>query len=282
MSKTIEGVQITNTEKPLLLTAFAHWNNAECFSDEQVADVKTIFQRVFDDTTKLTGKLFGDALVMQPVNDKSLHYAMVVDGEVLVWKKAITTSISFQVLDPSLPFEDFLMMAGTTPIMDTDDTTLVYDFFKFWKRQYSPTKLARVAQKGEPKRSTSEYVQRTGATLVRMYRELRLLGFEDYTRVGRGRIDADWVDPEKLAAGCAPQSFSISLRGDDGFETDYAAWANDAMHSDTAPSLKQYFSIAQPKSYGVFIDETHGPEAICIESWDEWDEWLVGNMKPLE
>ena len=282
MSKTIEGIQITDTEKPLLLTAFAHWFDESGFCDEQVADVKTIFQRVFDDSTTLVGKLFGDALVMHPVNDKSLHYAMVVDGDVLVWKKAITTSINFQVLDPSILFDEFLMIAGTTPIMDTDDTTLVYDFFKFWKRRYSPTKLARVAQKGEPKRSTTELLPRTGATLVRMYRELRLLGFEDHTRIGRGCIDAEWVDPEKEAAGYAPQSFSISLDGDDGYEVDHAAWANDAMHSDTAPSLKQYFGTAQPKSYGVFIDETHGQEAMFIESWDEWDEWLVESMKPLE
>ena len=251
---SIPNVQLAPDETALLLTAYENWFDEDKFSCEQVADVKTIFQRVFSDASPLLGSVFSDALVMQPDNSDTLYYAMVVHGDnELAFKKACIKTTCFQVLSKAVPFDIFLMMVGTHPIMETEDATLLFDFFNIWKRRYSPEKITRVAQKvTSTKRSVAEFIPRSTATLKRMYNELFWLGFEDRTQPGTGCISAEWIDPEK--DGYAPRLFSVMLEGDD--------------------DEKEQLTI------GVYIHESRGSAAILIETWADWDAWLTDCMQP--
>ncbi len=290
----------TADEKSLLLTALTQWFD-EIFSDEQVAEVKGIFKRVFQVEEQLQGSLFKDALVLQPVNDDTLHYAMTVleegEGEpTLAWASAMIAPATFQVLAPSLiTFQEFLMIAGSskTQIIMEEEALFIRDFFLFWKRKYSPTRIARVGVKGSPaRRHTSaplDSLPRTGETLARMKKEMLLLGFEDYMDDSYSRISGIWVDEDKEERGYAPQAFTISLadgaddKDDDStFKIDYALWANDAWACKQTPSIELYADICQEKQqkYGVFINEIHGQSALLIKRWEEWDEWLEECMKP--
>ena len=49
MAKTIENITLNTHETALLREAHVNWENASAFSDEKVAEVKRIFQRVFDE-----------------------------------------------------------------------------------------------------------------------------------------------------------------------------------------------------------------------------------------
>ena len=112
---------ISTDEHTLLVRAFREWKNHDSFTDSDVEAVKAIFQRVFPDNTgAMMGSTYRDALVMQPKNDKTVYYAMLIvlkdndNGTAeLQWKKAVVTCTCFEVLNPTcLPFNDFLMIAG--------------------------------------------------------------------------------------------------------------------------------------------------------------------------
>ena len=112
-SETVDS-QHSDEERVFLLTAFKNWSKPEEFSDEQVAKAKTIFQRVFKDASKLMGGEFADALVMQPVNDLSFFYAMVVgDQSEITWKRVCVNATNYQILNSHLTkFEHFISIVG--------------------------------------------------------------------------------------------------------------------------------------------------------------------------
>jgi hypothetical protein len=248
-------VQISDDEHALLEDAYWNWNDAHTFSDEKVREVKQIFQRVFDDGSEMSGTLYGDALVLKPDNNASRYYAMVIIGDSMEWKRALITATNFQVTHELIPFEDFLMIAGSycAPILDDPDLSkcLLYDFFKYWQRKYSNSRIKRVSQAGEIKRSTTDTIPQNNSTLQRMQWELRMLGFQNHAN--DTYISAEWIDPEKEQLGCAPQSFTISLSSDDD------------------PGCVT----------GVFIDETYGRATIPVQRWDEWDAFLHSMMRPV-
>ena len=61
----------------LLARAFTDWNE-DAFTDEEVEQVKTIFQGVFGTQSLLQGFTIDDALVMRAPDDSSILYCMVV------------------------------------------------------------------------------------------------------------------------------------------------------------------------------------------------------------
>lgn len=108
----LTNVCISTDEHTLLVRAFKEWSNHDSFTDADVDTVKAVFRRIFSHDTAMVGCTYGDALVMQPKNDMTLHYAMMVTGSNLQWKKAHVTCTNYQVLSDSLPFDDFLMITG--------------------------------------------------------------------------------------------------------------------------------------------------------------------------
>jgi hypothetical protein len=240
MAKTIENITLNTHETALLREAHVNWENASAFSDEKVAEVKRIFQRVFDeeDAQLLQGSRFDDALVMQPKHNKQMHYAMVATDQEITWIKALTARKNFTLLSSKLPFMDFLHLVGTAEILETEkeiSAALLHDCFMLMKRNPSLERLARVASKREDT-----------PTMARLRSELRMLGFDDYSRDKKSsRISAEWVDWDKALRGFAPMTFSIMDCGD--------------YDSDPA---------------GIYIHETHAPSAVQIESWEDWDDWL--------
>jgi hypothetical protein len=275
----------TADERALLLAASKQWFDAEGFSDEQVAEVKGIFRRVFqlEEEEALQGLLFKDALVMTtPRSDETVRYAMVVvasaaEDIALEWIKVTVTPASFQILAPSLiTFDDFISILGSSQARlmpseeeEDSDRSICMDFFLFWKRKYSPERIARVAQKGTPARdTTSERIPRTEETIARMKLEMRLLGCEEYyTNDSSTQISGIWVDEDKEMRGFAPMSFTISLvEGDDG-----SSGEDDAEEKRAEGGAGRF---------GVFIDEVYGPGAILIDSWAKWENWVKECIKP--
>lgn len=110
----VSDPQLSDEDSSFLITAFKNWSKPADFTDEQVVQAKSIFKRVFNDDSELEGGEFADSLVLQPVNDPTLFYAMVVGGDgLLTWKKAFVNATSFQIINSHLTlFEDFLFMAG--------------------------------------------------------------------------------------------------------------------------------------------------------------------------
>ena len=268
----------TADERALLLAASKQWFDTEGFSDEQVAEVKGIFRRVFqlENEEAIEGLLFKDALVMiTPRGDKTVRYAMVVVEEknAVEWVKVMVSPASFQILAPSLTtFKDFISILGssqtTTTLLTSEeeeedsDRSICMDFFLFWKHMYSPERIARVAQKGTPARDTiSKRLPRTEETIARMKLEMRLLGCEEYfTNDSSTRISGIWVDEDKEMRGFAPMLFTIRLVGGGG---------NDSDAEDESGAR-----------FGVFIDEVYGPGAILIDSWAKWENWVKECIKP--
>jgi hypothetical protein len=246
--KLLPNVPLTTLERALLLNAHANWEDEAVFSDDKVQDVKSIFQRVFaDEDAPLLGSLFSDALVMQPKYNKRIYYAMVLEeGDEIVWQKAQVESENFKVLSSSLEFSEFLMFAGTSPLLETEEEirmALLHDCFMLLKRNPSRERLARITTNSKCPFVRTKPLEHTIDTRYRLLWELRMLGFDDHSH--NGRISAMWVDWERTRMGYAPQSFSINHRGD--YESDPP---------------------------GVYIHETHAPSALRIETWEDWDAWL--------
>ena len=266
--------QLSDEENSFLLTAFKHWSKPDDFTDDQVSRAKTIFQRIFnDDISVLKGGEFADSLVLQPVNDPTLFYAMVIGADSrLTWKKAYVNATNcFQLLNSHLiPFDTFLSMVTGSSSCTTDNKTslssFLNDFFKFWKRKFSPERIARVTQKKttDVQQRGSKRIPRNNDTLKRMRWELRMLGFEECGGAGETFIYFNWVDPVALDKGYAPQSFTVSLRGDVG----------DSSSSDDEE--------VEGLSDGVFIDETYGHSSTMhLLKWEHWDAFLLRQMKPV-
>ena len=265
----VDPMLLSEEEISLLLAAFKYWSKPDEFTDEQVSQAKSIFQRVFSDDSLLKGGEFSDSLVLQPLNDPTLFYAMVVgEDRLLTWKKAYVNATNFQILNSRLTsFDTFLSIVGNycTPEYDDDDDALsfLHGFFKYWHRKFSLERIARVAQKAgescnQRSNTSGEILSRTTDTLMRMRWELRLLGFDeegggDNIEEGSGDvIYFNWIDPEALAAGFAPQSFTVSFTDDD--------YEEDGLCED-----------------GVFVNEMYG-HSTNLRTWDEWDEFLIGQM----
>jgi hypothetical protein len=283
--------QLSDEENSFLLTAFKHWSKPANFTDDQVTRTKTIFQRIFNDDSVLKGGEFADSLVLQPVNDPTLFYAMVIgddDGGQLTWKKAYVNATNFQLLNSHLtPFETFLTIVGSyCTADDNDDETpppfLLHDFFKFWKRKFSPERIARVTRKKTTvvQRNSSSSILRNNDTLKRMRWELRMLGFEEEESGGGGVEQEEeclyfnWVDPAALDKGYAPQSFTVSLTDCDGI-------------SSSSSDDEEVLGLSD----GVFIDETYNyyyghsttttTTTMHLLKWEHWDDFLLRQMKPV-
>lgn len=76
-------VNLTDNETSLIKLAIKDWNNPNAFNDEQVAQVKDIFTKVFHvEADKMGGLCFPDGMVMQPRNtEKAEYYAILWDTE---------------------------------------------------------------------------------------------------------------------------------------------------------------------------------------------------------
>ena len=105
---------LSDDDNAFLLIAFKNWSKPADFTDEQVVQAKSIFQRIFGDNSTLKGWKFADSLVLQPVNDPTLFYAMVIGSDgLLTWKRAYVNATDFQILNSHLTeFDEFLFMVG--------------------------------------------------------------------------------------------------------------------------------------------------------------------------
>jgi hypothetical protein len=74
-----EQTMLTKEEHALLKEGHEHWLDHEVFTEEQVLRVKGIFKKVFGipEETLLMGVSFPDAIVLQPVGNEHLFYALV-------------------------------------------------------------------------------------------------------------------------------------------------------------------------------------------------------------
>ena len=75
---------LTEEQTALVCKAFRCWNE-DCFTDEDVAQTKAVFQHVFDTQAHLQGFLIEDALITQDRADKTNLYCMVVRQDSLEW-----------------------------------------------------------------------------------------------------------------------------------------------------------------------------------------------------
>ena len=75
---------LTEEQTALVCKAFRCWNE-DCFTDEEVAQTKAVFQHVFDTQAHLQGFLIEDALITQEQADKTNLYCMVVRQDSLEW-----------------------------------------------------------------------------------------------------------------------------------------------------------------------------------------------------
>ena len=76
-------VNLTADETALIKLAIVKWNSHTGFSDEQVAEVKHIFSRIFHvDAGDIQGLRFPDGMVMQPRDtEMPKYYAILEDAE---------------------------------------------------------------------------------------------------------------------------------------------------------------------------------------------------------
>ena len=74
-----EQTVLTGEEHALLKEGQEHWLDHEVFSEDQVLQVKGVFRKVFGipEETVLMGVTFPDAIVLQPVGNEHLFYALV-------------------------------------------------------------------------------------------------------------------------------------------------------------------------------------------------------------
>ena len=248
---TEANAELVRQNRALLLRAYKDWFNID---DAEVEQTKAIFQSVFGVKEELRGLPLADALLLNcPKADSELYYAMVVNEEdrSIAWHKVLLSRMNNVGINTEVTTLDMLLMFMGSHNRDEctgDDCTLLSDFFGVWRRHFSPERIRRVTGRDA---GSDEPIVRDATSLARMRREARMLGFEDYTadEEAEYNICLDWVDPESLDKGFAPETFSVSLECDDDSQ------------------------------YGVCIDEMYGPYPTHLRFWGDWDEYLTLCMK---
>ena len=207
--------------------------------------------------------------------------------------------------------EFFMIMSSSCPGHDdrVGDPTEAFlsDFFGVWRRHYSPERIWRVTGR-EP--NDPRPILQNNATLDKMLKETGLLGFYGSLRIevedthcvkcyrseegvkslyDRSRLvkklSLDWVDPERLELGYAPQAFMVSFKTVESEAVfDSEAWASDVFNGsdylfDSEAWANAWMEDQLIVKSGVMIDEDHGPYPFYLQTWGDWDQYITGVMR---
>ena len=274
---------VAETKHPLISLAVKHWHSADLFSDEQVHEVKSLFREMFAHDGELSGSALRDALMLRSQDDAGTYYvAYVQDSPKVTWMILEFNNRCFGVSPQATLMELFMIMDVGRKRSDREE--ILGDFFGVWRRHYSPERIRRVTGRspGDP-----NPLLQNGVTLRKMLKEARLLGFHSRNKKDESRIYLDWVDPEMLANGYAPQGFAVTF--DDGYDSnhqlefDSEAWAtdlfNDSALLDAEAWANDWLANELISEFGVYIHEDHGPFPFKLHTWGDWDRFIERTMR---
>ena len=108
---------LTQAEHDLLKEGHKHWLDVDKFSEDQVLQVKGVFKKVFGipEDTMLMGVSFPDAIVLQPVGDEHIFYAMVTnEGGEGGWEAMELESEGILEWVTTVPFRLVLALLSTS------------------------------------------------------------------------------------------------------------------------------------------------------------------------
>ena len=269
------------------------------FSDEQVAQVKTLFKEVFAQDKPLSGRVISDAILLRTEDEPKLFYvAHLPEDHVgqVTWLKVAVCGPNFEV-SKEVKLEHFIMsLTSTGPEIPSPEE----------QPRYSPERFRSVTGR-EPNDPTP--LLQVVLTLGRMLWEVRQLGFNVRTYVLRDEsgalangLELAWVDLEQLRKGYSQERFTVAFKstkpeaGDVFFNTDHfdaEAWATDLFNGtdsfddeawatyfdDEAWATAWLAEALTPKS-GVVVEELYGYEDTHdFYTWGEWDQYIESVMR---